>query len=484
MARRDWAYPPPRWGWLLQGLAAVVIVWQGTDWIQRLLPHPEIEGVFDFYQEWGSARNWREGLPVYAPQIDTLKRHLGLKYVSVVIRYNAHPPPVIFLSLPLGWLDYLDALAVWQLLNILLIALSIAVTLRTLECDLSGWWVLPIIALLLLFNPFRQQCVQGQLNGVLLALVTLAWAAERRHLYVWAGMALGLATAIKLFPGWLVLGLLWRRRWTGVFAAAAFFLALHACSWAVLGQQAYQDYLQVVLPDLQRFRFHVTNASILGFGHKLLIGNPTERSWPLWYAPEAAWLLIGTLTILVGGVALRAAGRTGSGRSFDVAVGINITAMLLLSPLTWDHSHLLLVPWLMITACYLPPRIVPWCCFGFILLGISLDHVQYWYVQHQQKFPEPLTKAAVLVASSHKQAMALPVTGGPWAGTLAIVHAWSLTPVVPMPTLGGELFGHKGVPFFTLMGWFILQVWLHGLMQSSWQRHSDPTAQVPITDWH
>lgn len=482
MARSNWAYPPARWHWWLQALAAVVIVWQGTEWLQLLLPHPKIVGVFDFYQEWSSARNWREGISVYAPQIDTLKRHLGLKYVSVVIRYNAHPPPVILLSLPLAWLDYLDALACWQLTNLLLIALSIAVTLRTLECQLSGWWVLPIVAFLLLFNPFRQQCLQGQLNGVLLALVTLAWAAERRRLYAWAGLALGLATAIKLFPGWLVLGLLLRRRWTGVIAAVAVFIALHACSWAVLGQQAYQDYIQIVQPDLQRFRFHVTNASILGFGHKLLIGNPAERSWPLWAAPTAAWVLMGTLIVVVAVLALRAASRHQSVRSFDVAVGINITAMLLLSPLTWDHSLLLLLPWLAITACYLPPRIIPWCCFGFILLGMSLDHVQYWYVQHQRRFPEPLTKSAVLVTSGHQLAMALPVTGSLWTGPLAVVHAWGLTPGVPMPTLGRELFGHKGVPFFTLASWLALQVWLQGQLQRVSQQVS--TNEAPISGRH
>jgi hypothetical protein len=467
---------------LLQGLAAVVILWHGTEWLQLLLLHPEFYGVFDFYQEWGSARNWHEGLPVYAPQIDTLKRHLGLKYVSVVIRYNAHPPPVILLSLPLGWLDYMDALACWQMMNLLLVTLSIAVTLRTLDCRFSGWWVLPAVALVLMFNPFRQQCLQGQLNGVLLTLITLAWAAERRCLYLWAGIALGLATAIKLFPGWLVLGMLLRRRWAGVCAAVAVFLTLHACSWAVLGQQAYQDYLQVVLPDLQRFRFHVTNASILGFGHKLLIGNPVEHSWPLWEAPVAAWILIGTLSVIVAVLALRTASQPQSAKSFDVAVGINITAMLLLSPLTWDHSLLLLLPWLITTACYLPPRIIPWCCFGFILLSMIPDHVRYWFAQHQQRFPEPLTKGAALVASSQQMTMALPATVSLWTGTLAIVHSWILTPVVPMPTHGRELLGHKGLPFFTLLGWLALQVWLHGQVQSSSQR--DPSTKAPVTDRH
>jgi hypothetical protein len=50
--------------------------------------------------------------------------------------------------------------------------------------------------LVLLYSPFRQQFSQGQLNAVLLLLITGAWAAERSARPGLAGVLLAVATAV------------------------------------------------------------------------------------------------------------------------------------------------------------------------------------------------------------------------------------------------------------------------------------------------
>src|SRR6185503_21371042 len=65
----------------------------------------------------------------------------------------------------------------------------------------------------LIFEPVRETITFGQVNTLLLTLVAgdmlLGVARGRR----WAGVGIGLATAIKLTPGVFILYLLITRRW-------------------------------------------------------------------------------------------------------------------------------------------------------------------------------------------------------------------------------------------------------------------------------
>lgn len=455
MTARDWAHPPMWLGVLLQLAAAALLFQEGLPLARHMVQDPRSAGVFDFYQEWGAARNWREGMPIYTPLQESLRRHLGLRYVSLVIRHNAHPPVVALLSLPLGYLEYVPALLLWNAFNVLLVALSVAMTLRALKWNLSGWWVLPLGAAIVFFNPFYQQCIQGQLGGVLLFLVTAAWVAERRGAGGWAGVALGLATAIKLFPGFLVIGLLLRRQWVGVAAAVLIFIFLNLAAWGLLGSATFHDYVTIVLPDLQRFRAHMTNASILGFGHKLFIGNPAEEATPLWPNARVGWIVMGLLLAGVASVALFWAWRARTGTAFDLTIGINVSAMLLLSPLTWDHSLLLVLPWIIVAAGSAPWRIIPWCCLALLLLGMSTNHVRLWHAGH----PSDVTRVAALVGAGALEAVRLPATGATPA-VIGLVNGWTLTPTLPAHTFGHEVLGRKGLPFYTLLGWMLFQCWL------------------------
>src|SRR5262245_13372655 len=47
-------------------------------WIYHLNTPPS-DKLRDFYQEWGSARNWYEGIPIYENQRVTIPIHLGIE---------------------------------------------------------------------------------------------------------------------------------------------------------------------------------------------------------------------------------------------------------------------------------------------------------------------------------------------------------------------------------------------------------------------
>ncbi|HLG51837.1 MAG TPA: glycosyltransferase 87 family protein, partial [Chloroflexota bacterium] len=69
-----------------------------------------------------------------------------------------------------------------------------------------------MIALLLLCFPLWEQCRLGQLTLILSLLISGAWAAERSGYPRLAGVLLGTAASVKLFPGYLFIYYALRKR--------------------------------------------------------------------------------------------------------------------------------------------------------------------------------------------------------------------------------------------------------------------------------
>jgi hypothetical protein len=331
--------------WLWTALAAVVVGLQGPTFVRTLRPPPE---AADFFQEWASARNVFEGLAVYTDQSVTLEKYLGLKAGQVpndYIKRNAHPPTSVLLAMPFAALGYSDATLAWNLTSLAAFAAGLWLVLRGLGIVPVWWAVFPTAALLLTCNPFRQQMNQGQLNMVLMLLITGVWAADRSGRPRLAGALLGAATAIKLFPGFLFLFFLLRRRWTVVAAGVVSLVALSAATAVILGVDAHRDYVRLVLPEVSRFRYYWANASLFGFWGKLF-GQGTwhyaRHIQPLARTPGVA--PIGTALSCAGVLILwaRVVSRARTRADCDHAFGLSLIAMMLLSPVTWDHYFVIM----------------------------------------------------------------------------------------------------------------------------------------------
>jgi alpha-1,2-mannosyltransferase len=325
---------------------------------------PERTHPVDFFQEWGSVRNYLAGQPVYLPQRETYLREIGSAPPPYLLASNAHPPTSVLLALPLGWLDYPDAVLAWNLLGLLALAVSVFLVVRGLGLRWSWWALLPLAAFLLLCDPFRQQVFQGQLNLVLGLFLTAAWYAGRRGATAWAGVWLGLATACKLFPGFLLVYALYRRQFRTVVAGVATTLLATVLTAALLGVGCYRTYVQEVLPGLEVYRGSGGNLSVIGFWAKLF--NPTntrdfqrpaseerdtdltsllphDRILPPLRSPALARVL-GLVSAAIVLLALAWAVRPGRRPfNFDLGFSLAMTAMLLVSPITWCHYFLLLL---------------------------------------------------------------------------------------------------------------------------------------------
>ncbi|MER3416408.1 MAG: hypothetical protein C4297_09390 [Gemmataceae bacterium] len=411
---------------ILNLAAATVLLLFGPQMLREMkwLSQPSGPLVFhDFLQEWASARFYRDGLSLYTDQEVALRRYLGVERdrgQPVFNQYTAHPPGAVLLALPLSWLSYERAFTVWDgaLLSCLLLAIG-----------LVGWhlrWrasvgkALPLAALLVLYAPLRQDLVQGQLNSFLLLLTVCAWVAGRRGRDCAAGMWLGVASSVKLFPVFLILPFLVQRRWkvlVGWAAACAIGLGV---TLAVFGLADHLTYVGDVLPHVREYRSSWVNASFYGFWSRLL--DPGARGanvQPIQVHPSLALATTVAACVLVS-LLLAISVRRYAGASDDLALAASVPAMLLVSPITWDHYFVLLLLSFWIWWHYAPGWVKPGLIVAYILVSLPIG---WWW----------------------QLLLGVPVTTP--GGQLA----W-----VKHRATFGELVTGIAVPHYLLLGWFVL----------------------------
>ncbi|MDA1165813.1 MAG: glycosyltransferase family 87 protein [Planctomycetota bacterium] len=329
--------------WML--IALVVVGLFGQPFLSHLKPS-KLE-ILDFYQEWSSARSLMTGRSIYAPLEETIGPYLGLVrepgtgwYWSI----NVHPPTSVLLAVPLQSIDYWNAFLAWNLTSLAALGLSLWLVFRELDVRFSVRCVLPLLTGLLLCEPLWQQTIQGQLNLVLLLILTGVWVADRHERPVIAGTLLGLAMVIKLFPGFLFAYFLFQRRWRALIAGTASVFGFTLLTVGLTGSDAYVTYWHEVFPTTGQWWSAWNNASLAGFWFKLFAVEQYGRSLtPL--IGNTAIAQVGTAISwsVVLAMLLPIIWRARSRQELDHAFGLTLTAMLLISPVTWEHYFLLLL---------------------------------------------------------------------------------------------------------------------------------------------
>jgi len=299
----------------------------------------------DFCQEWLSARNYLDGTPVYADQAEALARHTGRRVGDgqFILPWNAHPPAAVVLTLPFGKLSYRDAHFAWNLVTFPLFLLSLGLVLRELGVPLTLSTVLPLVALVVVFNPLMIHLMQGQPNIPILLLLTLAWLADRHDRPGWAGVAAGLAAGLKLSPAFVFVYFLFARRWRALLTGGLAFLAVNGVALALFGPDEFGTYVRDVIPSLLPYQSSWRNVSLTGFWLRLFDPSPREKLLPLVLNPTLGHAMVLACRVLVTAAVAWAAWRADSTAGRDRAFAAALVGMILVSPVAWTHYFVLLV---------------------------------------------------------------------------------------------------------------------------------------------
>ncbi|MEU4773139.1 glycosyltransferase family 87 protein [Micromonospora sp. NPDC023644] len=276
---------------------------------------------------------WAAGNPLYDyVQPDRVQGEL----------YFTYPPFSALLLRPFALLPLGATVAIFTVLT----GLAVVVTTRWLLAPviarhrLPGVFTLTVAVLLVLaVESTRETITFGQINMLLVVLILadLLFAVPRASR--WAGVGVGLATALKLFPGIFIVYLLVTRRWRAAAVASVTAAAATLLAAAVAPRDSWRFWTHELWATDRVGRTDYTgNQSLFG-----LLSRITAPEKP----NQLIWLL---LVAVVAGYGLWRAAR--AARAGDPLTGLALTGLVgaLVSPITWTHHIYWFIPAVVVLA--------------------------------------------------------------------------------------------------------------------------------------
>ncbi len=206
----------------------------------------EIQFGYDFSAYWFAGGSLLFGLSPYTAE------QLAGPYSPQQQLLYLYPPPLAGAMAPLVWLfpsDYRAAVWLWSGVGAAILVASVLALWRTERLAERfpilagrGRWLL--VAAAFAFPPVVGELVLGNVHLLLLGLLTLAWLGVRRgdlRGQEIAGLAVGAAAVVKVFPGLLILWFLLTRRYT---AAAGVLVGVAALTLITLPLTGIEPWLQ------------------------------------------------------------------------------------------------------------------------------------------------------------------------------------------------------------------------------------------------
>lgn len=281
-----------------------------------------------------------------------------------------YPPFAALVFFPLHFLPFPVVGVLWQLATIGALYLVVRMCIELLVGARTTWTVgldarWTAIAMLwtavgMWTEPVRTTLDYGQVN---VFLVLGAMIAVRSTRWWLAGGLVGVVAGIKLTPAVTGLYFVLRRRWKDAVAAGVVFGGTVAiCYVTVTG--AAREYFEHLLGDATRIGpvGSVWNQSLRGALSRIA-GHDVGTGW--------AWLLAVTIAAVLAGLAWRALGP-------DDRLGTLVVVQvfgLLLSPISWSHHWVWLIPMLvwLVHGPYanrVGSRVIAGCWLASVLIGV------------------------------------------------------------------------------------------------------------------
>jgi hypothetical protein len=313
--------------------AALAAAWAVYDGVTLLAVMTRFNS--DYVQDYLSARALGRGESIYVPV------HPPTSHVPEHPEpyENDHPPTYVLFLAPLSGLRYDLAFLTLGLLSLASAALVAWLVAREVGAPVP--LRMAVVAALLWHPGVTAALWAGNASLLIALMVTLAWASARRGADGWAGFWVGLAAAVKLFPGLLILVFLVTRRWRSLGAAIATGAAYLVLTVSLTGFDDALHYARDRAPvNARAYAGHGFNLSLAGVAHRTF-GEPSPLSpWlgRVVVRPELAKSLALFAQGIVGVFAVLALlRRPREQRTADRSFALLVPAMLLLSPLTWLH---------------------------------------------------------------------------------------------------------------------------------------------------
>jgi hypothetical protein len=302
---------------MLSAIPRMVDAWEQYPW----------DGKVD----WIAARAFVEGRNPYS--LDALEK--------VKLDGLGHPPTTSFWWLPFTGFELMQVsplLGHVVVFAILLLILMIA-------CELE--WPLPPLTAMIVFGLVMNSSWMlyhlrlAQVSGLVAFLYFMSWYLLRRGEEVAAGALLGFACTFKLFPGLLVVMLLYARRWRSVVAAVGAYLVIFVTMTSRFGLVSWPQYIATEKIITRYWIDNSHNASLFGIVRRQCRAVDLPGS-----LGTSAAVLLGGALITLGWWLTRRSLRE---RRFDLPFMLFAILSVFLNPFTFEHYFAILVLPLLVT---------------------------------------------------------------------------------------------------------------------------------------
>jgi alpha-1,2-mannosyltransferase len=180
-------------------------------------PYPNWKTTTDFGSYLRASAAYADGKDLYAYEPCPCNLFYGTQEI-----HDQYPYPPFFAALlaPLTYAGDIAARYVWLFINLGCIAGGLILLLRGFGTQVRWPWIALAFGVICLSRIGRSDLYHGQVNFLLMFLLTLGLWFYSKGRQTTAGIVLGVAFVIKPFLGIILLYFLWRRQWRTACASA------------------------------------------------------------------------------------------------------------------------------------------------------------------------------------------------------------------------------------------------------------------------
>ncbi|WP_165975685.1 glycosyltransferase 87 family protein [Actinomadura rubrisoli] len=273
----------------------------------------------DFHIYWEGGHALTDGTRLYSEQL--------------VAHWFTNTPFMAAVFVPVGAIPLGAARVIWQVASVAALALACVNTMRMAGSRVA---VCAVVAMALMLQPMWQSIFLGQVNMFLLAMVLID--VRRLSAGRFAGVGIGVAAAIKLTPAIFVVLLLVSGRIKAAMTACATFLVCSGFAHFV-APDASRLYWRHIFYDTSRVGVpYISNQSPYGAAVRILGDVEHVGSW---YA---------FVPLVLGVVGLAVAAAWARKDDWLGAAAVAGVTGLLVSPISWAHHWVWVLPVLFVLA--------------------------------------------------------------------------------------------------------------------------------------
>jgi hypothetical protein len=259
------------------------LVLAAFSWFASFALHSERPHYFDFDLHYYGAQVERDSTYTDTDAVRTkLLEQRGIAHPEGVI---GTPALVALVYVPLSFLARFPAEIIWNIMAIAAIAFALSKALP------RQWWC--FVPYAFCTAPLVLSMWIGNASSLTFALIALTYGFLRNDNDRAAGTALGLAMAFKLFPGFLLLPLLTRRRLPALATAALTFVTTTVAAICILGWHDFSLGMQRTLEFESLQEAYVDNIGLPGTLRWLGAGQTVAT------IAQIALLTVGAVAVLM-----------------------------------------------------------------------------------------------------------------------------------------------------------------------------------------